>query len=768
MAGRIHITGFKKILASVIVLILFMSVEIIGCSSIDKESSDNTANTGWYDNERILFNDIEGGLGYGHGTYDGLVYTDGDIFLMNYSTFDQDTETNYLQMYDSEANLMLDIDADKAITEPKNVSGQFSYDFFVRGGEVCCLGRMLDWSKNSDRFYLCIFDEEAGTFGEWNEITDIGKQITISYMPIRIFAADDKIDIYFNLSSFDGMGNLIKVTVDNDNNVSSLDFSEVLNDRSYYGIDNVYRCNANEVILSCYSENSSDVLIVNEDTMESRLSTGITDSADIMQCGDMICRSDNYAIEAYDPDTDSFYELVSYDNSNINRYEAGALRPVYFNDGEIVLFGLFGQNSDGHMSHEAVKLIPSDNDLRVGKTELKLAVLGSHNWLNYEYAEAICTFNASNPNAFIVLDKRYLSDLPTSFDYDYWLSTERIVDQMDEESELSNRIMVDLISGNGPDIILNGYSYTMLNNSRCLVDLTDYIDGPDGIDRERFFNNIFEGNTYQIPLSALLYGVIYRSEQTGFELTAPTYEEYRQFISEGCNGADPIGVESNKLKYFLILFENIYPEISDDNGIPRLDNDEFRALAEYCKDLPEIATQEYSDVAVFNEYALSWGELAHMGDRIMGLPSNSGIGYRLRICDSVGISADCPDVDSAWEFVRILLSDDIQGLTTLATNSVIRDVSRNAIADSIDRNNIDADNYKPIDEWDSGPERIDEGVAELYINAMDTALPTSNLDPDVKVVLYEEIQAYFAGAKTLDEIIPIIEDRCETIINERG
>ena len=41
-------------------------------------------------------------------------------------------------------------------------------------------------------------------------------------------------------------------------------------------------------------------------------------------------------------------------------------------------------------------------------------------------------------------------------------------------------------------------------------------------------------------------------------------------------------------------------------------------------------------------------------------------------------------------------------------------------------------------------------------------------DTDVDIIVYEEIQAYLVGDKTLDEVIEIMNDRAQTVINERG
>jgi hypothetical protein len=54
------------------------------------------------------------------------------------------------------------------------------------------------------------------------------------------------------------------------------------------------------------------------------------------------------------------------------------------------------------------------------------------------------------------------------------------------------------------------------------------------------------------------------------------------------------------------------------------------------------------------------------------------------------------------------------------------------------------------------------------MEAIDNARGIISFDPDINVILMEEIQPYFEGDKTLDEVIPIIEDRCATVISERS
>ena len=62
---------------------------------------------------------------------------------------------------------------------------------------------------------------------------------------------------------------------------------------------------------------------------------------------------------------------------------------------------------------------------------------------------------------------------------------------------------------------------------------------------------------------------------------------------------------------------------------------------------------------------------------------------------------------------------------------------------------------------------IDEGIADIYVEVMDTALPCVEVDPDINIVLLEEIQSYLAGDRSLDDVIPVMDNRIRTIVSEK-
>ena len=57
---------------------------------------------------------------------------------------------------------------------------------------------------------------------------------------------------------------------------------------------------------------------------------------------------------------------------------------------------------------------------------------------------------------------------------------------------------------------------------------------------------------------------------------------------------------------------------------------------------------------------------------------------------------------------------------------------------------------------------------DIFAEVIQNASGFYSSDSDVTSIIYEEMPAYFCGDKTIEEIIPIIEDRIQTVLGERG
>jgi hypothetical protein len=62
---------------------------------------------------------------------------------------------------------------------------------------------------------------------------------------------------------------------------------------------------------------------------------------------------------------------------------------------------------------------------------------------------------------------------------------------------------------------------------------------------------------------------------------------------------------------------------------------------------------------------------------------------------------------------------------------------------------------------------VDESVIESYKKILLSGSVIDNTDPAIIVVLREEMPPYFVDQKSLDEILPVINNRVKTILSER-
>ena len=64
--------------------------------------------------------------------------------------------------------------------------------------------------------------------------------------------------------------------------------------------------------------------------------------------------------------------------------------------------------------------------------------------------------------------------------------------------------------------------------------------------------------------------------------------------------------------------------------------------------------------------------------------------------------------------------------------------------------------------------KIDESIIESYKKVLMSGSLIDNTDPAVLIVIREEVPPYFVDQKSLDDILPIVNNRVKTILSERS
>ena len=427
---------------------------------------------------------------------------------------------------------------------------------------------------------------------------------------------------------------------------------------------------------------------------------------------------------------------------------------------------------------QIVEFVKADKNPHAGKTILELFDY----YLDENTGAAIVKFNENNDKYYIQVCDRYkLADIFDSSAYpDYMNEDEWSRYLIDERSAMSNALAMDIINGEGPDILMNTSKYGQLNSPNCLVDLSPYVKK---LDSDNYFTNIIEGSKtdgalYQLPVSFSIAGIYTDAKEAGASGVGFTLDEYQSFVKDSLNGTDII--VSGQAIYFADLFNSMNEKFIKD-GKADFSGSEFEALADYVKNnVPEESTSSddipwqiynYADFGTCYGIGGFYWEKSSMvkNPTILGGPSLDGRGPSFSSKCSVAISANAVNVDACAEFVKILLSDEIQ--TYIAMNDYFV-LNRNAFRSGGEAAN-DYYNKGGAESAFASGRPYNNGVKYTSAdidNIERIILSCSRLqyeDPAITIILIEEMPAYFCDQKELSKVIKIAQDRAQKVLDER-
>ena len=464
--------------------------------------------------------------------------------------------------------------------------------------------------------------------------------------------------------------------------------------------------------------------------------------------------------------------------------------------GEIYDSGKFTQGFNWNSSKfQIIEFTKAEKNPHAGKHILELFT--SYGYTDDVMSDAIMHYNETNDKYFIEVTDRYKSGVDISYDE---------IHSDDEESELennyyadmSNQLTMDIMNGEGPDMFLDVSHLNQLNNGNYLADLTPYVGN---LDQNKYFTNIIDiskvdGKIYNLPVCFGITGIHTSGANAGASGIGFTTEEYEKFLHDTLNGEDVIS--NGQAYYFTKLFNSMRDKFIS-NGKVDFTGPEFAELAEFVKNNvqensktwaegeygnnvivyggpidEEIKKAVYTTSYGFYDYFMSLNQLDG-ADAILGIPSSDGRGPEASPYTSIAISAQAYDVDACGEFVKYLLSDEVQNKYADLGNFVLsRDAFRNTGAEAIkyfNENNINTVLYGAMYYGEDIPENRVK-YTEEHIDTLEGIITNCSImyaeDGEINKVLCEEMPAYFSGQKELSEVVAIAQERVQKILNERG
>ena len=349
-----------------------------------------------------------------------------------------------------------------------------------------------------------------------------------------------------------------------------------------------------------------------------------------------------------------------------------------------------------------------------------------------------------------------------------------------------------ILSDDGPDIIFQPAKVSGLNSGQYLMDLSEDIV----LDTGSYYTNIIDklkvdDKLYSIPLSFRVEGILTDRSLVKDGAKGFTFEEYKELVSTICNGDDPMNDIYSKEDYLLQCLSTS-GDLWFKDGKVDFDQEAFRETAEYIKDnVPDKANLETEEgsVVIGTDYLreqttrkarafymlFTSDLLRETSDLdepvILGFPSSDGRGCMAKITESVAICSSAKHKDACIDFIKMLLSPEIQEL------NLYNPVNREAAEFLIDKAVSSMDEYYErciadpnLTQYDlhlMGVVKAPEGARENYLKTLDSVECVYTLDTAMSTIVSEEARAYFSGQMDIDTFIKNLEDRVQTVLDEK-
>lgn len=131
--------------------------------------------------------------------------------------------------------------------------------------------------------------------------------------------------------------------------------------------------------------------------------------------------------------------------------------------------------------------------------------------------------------------------------------------------------------------------------------------------------------------------------------------------------------------------------------------------------------------------------------------------------NQIAMNANSEIKRDAWEFMKLLLSEEVQSYPHQAGFSMNKSVNENAIEDVL-RNGIDKD----IGAKGGGAvvEVTDEKLDVLRDMLSEASLRNIGYETTIQKIVSEEVKAFFTGQKSADAVAHLVQNRVTTYLNE--
>ncbi len=359
-------------------------------------------------------------------------------------------------------------------------------------------------------------------------------------------------------------------------------------------------------------------------------------------------------------------------------------------------------------------------------------------------------------------------------------------EQAQDLTPLIQQFNTDIIAGNSADVyILDDLPYYKYIEDGLLADLGEMLADGD-TDLSQYYGNIFDacktdGKLYTIPAS-FSFDVLAGQEENLPSSETPSISDFfdkANSLPEGL-AAFPKG---DATQAFTSFMKSNYSYFVDQAAqAARFDSAEFISLLNGFKSLFDTRMGEKGEQDMMPNEQIGTGDLAFTALEVngfdslaaaialadgnlsyTGIPSMETDAYNFMASDLAGINASSQNKEMAWEFIKTLLSLEVQS-TMQMEGFPINKAACQSIADRMKSGDTKAMIATPTKQVEVKP-LSDEQFADMT-DTLGKLNRLSAPDHNIIKILNEELPAFFSGQKSAEDTASLIQNRVQTILNE--
>lgn len=487
--------------------------------------------------------------------------------------------------------------------------------------------------------------------------------------------------------------------------------------------------------------------------------------------------------------------LVNWANLDIDRSVYSFISPICIFSDDVVC--ILGTSRDlGYDVGQIVMLTRQVSNPNTGKQTLILGGFGIAS--DDRLLSTIDTFNQSNDQYRIEIQD-YLVNV------DYSQSVEKSIEDFEQ---CRQQFYLAVYSGKGPDIFYSDAEwYTAMNSfavyeaNNLLMDLYPLMESDPEFHIDDFLPNVIDactvdGKLCKIPVHFSVYGITGKPSVTK-GISSWTTDEFDQIASTLPSGMQMIvnmtKVEllteslAGSMNYFIdkntkktsfnsdafikiLKWANRYGEVEPVSAEERIYVDVQQQIEN--GQLACISNDHINNTTYFSaNFPMTYGTTPD----IIGYPSPAKNGTYIYPVEQVAISSWCECPEGAWSFVKYLLSEDYQTKNSsdyefandigMGFGFPVRTESLQAVV-NLAMNPPDIE--KVGEDPDAKPLILTQEQADACLAAINNANALYYPDFEIYAIIEEEVQAYFQGQKSVEEVSALIQNRVQTLVYERG